>query len=45
MLNQISFFLYDMDCSSFLHIYRELNSKADDLSKEALDLEEGVLIS
>jgi hypothetical protein len=39
LLNQIQAFLYALEWFSISHIYRELNTPADDLSKEALLLD------
>jgi hypothetical protein len=39
---QIFYFLLAMDWFSISHIYRELNSLADELSKESLSLDEGI---
>jgi hypothetical protein len=44
LLVQIHSFLSYLEWSSFSHIYKELNTLVDELSKEALELEEGAFI-
>ena len=45
LLNQIQNFLFDLEWSYIIHIFKKLDSKANSLSREALSLEEGVFIS
>jgi ribonuclease HI len=44
IMDRIQVLKGDFDGVSFIHVYREFNHKADTLSKEALTVQEGVLI-